>query len=52
MLHWSVRQLQLFLSNTPWMYATIIVASLNMLVQIMFDMMFGKKSVMRIGGER
>lgn len=52
MFHWSVLQLRSFFNNPAVLYASVVVASLNMSIQIMFDLMFGDKSVMRIGGKR
>lgn len=52
MFNWSVSMLEHFIKNPDFFYASMIVASLNMLIQILFSMMFGDKSVLRIGGKR
>lgn len=52
MLDWSVSLLSKFMSNPPLQGAVIAISSLNMLIQVLFSMMFGSKTIPKIGGKR
>lgn len=52
MLNWSFSMIIRFMNNPSLFACAICVASLNMLIQILFSMAFGEKSVIRLGGKR
>ena len=56
MLSWSAGFLMRFLdfgnNITPFGLAGLVVASLNMLVQVFLSVAFGDKSVLKVGGKR
>ena len=54
MLHWSVSMIRRFLSpdGFPLFAASMSIASLNMLIQVLFSMAFGDKEVPKLGGKR
>ena len=49
---WSLNLVMKFMCHSLVFNCAFVVASLNMLIQIMFSMMFGDKSVPKIGGKR
>ena len=51
MLNWSLKVI-LTASNSDFVPAALVVASLNMLVQILLDACFGHKNNMKIRGDR
>lgn len=55
MFHWSVSMLRRFLNPDGGLFlfaASMSVASLNMLIQILFSMAFGDKEIPKLGGKR
>ena len=51
MLNWSFR-MAVNGFQTDWVQAALLVASFNMLVQILLDAVFGHKNNMKIRGDR
>lgn len=53
MFYWSLHMIQrMWDGDLNIGFISFIFASLNMLIQILFSMLFGDKSVPRIGGKR
>lgn len=56
MLSWSYNFIRHLMpsTNIPEWYvaAGIVVASLNLLIQLAFNLAFGDKSVLKVGGKR
>lgn len=50
MLNWSLRFILKISSNPDFVYASLVVASLNMLIQILLDAIFVRKEWSKLGG--
>ena len=52
MFNWSLSMLYKIAGDDNILAGSVLLASFNMLIQILFSVMFGEKSVPRIGGKR
>ena len=56
MFNWSLHFLSNFLTSDgivqPMGLAGLVVASLNMLIQVFLSVAFGDKSILKVGGRR